>query len=197
MAASIPNRADWQKQKKRYGISGGLGKVEMGKLFAAYEAGSKKGRMDSIKPLDQLAKALPGYIASARKKKDKKVDKEVVEPIQKATDELIKLYGKLANPTAAFSQKVKKCAASLKNLPATPTKTQYTTFWSEDIRDVGTALGKLKNLDKNAEKLHKLWLPLTKDPSRIPEDKLPGARKLVAVSLKTLLTEGKKLNLIA
>lgn len=158
MAASIPNKAQWQKEKKKYGAPSGIGKADMGKLFNAYDAGVKKGRLDSLKPLDQLSKALPQYIASAKKK---------------------------------------KCAVSVSKLPTTPTTQEYQEFWSEDIRDVGTALGALKKLDPNAAKLHKLWLPLTKDPSSIPEAKLGSVRKLVASSIKTLLTEGKKMHLIA
>lgn len=198
--AGIPTKAEWQAAKKKYDAPSGISKADMGKLFAAYDAGSKKGRLDSIKPLDQLAKALPKYIADAKKKKDKKIDKfvnEVVLPIDKQVNDLIKIYQKMANPTAAFSQKLKKCAASLQKLPATPSKAEYQAFWSEDIRDVGTALAPLKKLDPSAEKLHKLWSPLTKDPSSIPEAKLGAVRKLVAATIKTMLTEGKKLNLIA
>lgn len=200
MGATIPNKTAWQNEKKKYGVPSGIGKANMGKLFEAYDAGVRKGRMDSLRPLDALLKALPAYIADAKKKKDKKIDKfvkECVEPIHKQANDLLKTYQKMANPTAAFSQKLKKCAASLKNLPSTPTKEQYQSFWSEDIRDVGTALGKLKTLDPNAEKLHKLWSPLTKDPNSIPEEKLSAVRKLVEASVKTLATEGKKLHLIA
>lgn len=200
MAGSIPTKAKWQSDKKKYDVPSGLSKANMGKLFDDYEAGAKKGRLDSVKPLHALSKAIPQYIADAKKKKDKKIDKfvkEVVEPIDKYVDELIKLYQKLANPTAAFSMKLKKCAASLQKLPATPSKTEYNAFWSEDVRDVGTALAALKKLDPSAEKLHKLWLPLTKDPSSIPEAKLGAVRKLVGATIKTLYTEGQKLHLIA
>lgn len=197
--AGIPTKSQWQAQKKKYGVPSGLSKADMGKLFAAYEAGIKKGRVESIRPLDQLSKALPKYITDAKKKKNKKIDKfvsDVVVPSEKQVKDLIKLYQKLANPTAAFSQKIKKCAVSLKKLPAAPTKSEYNAFWSEDIRDVGTALAQLKKLDKGAEKLHKLWLPLTKDPASIPEAKLGSVRKLVAATIKTMITEGKKLHLI-
>lgn len=197
--AGIPTKPQWQAQKKKYGVPSGISKADMGKLFAAYEAGIKKGRVDSVRPLDQLSKALPKYIADAKKKKNKKIDKfvsDVVVPAEKQVKDLIKLYQKLANPTAAFSQKIKKCAGSFQKLPAAPTKAEYNAFWSEDIRDVGTALAQLKKLDKSAEKLHKLWLPLTKDPASIPEEKLGSVRKLVGSTIKTMITEGKKLHFI-
>jgi hypothetical protein len=160
----IRTRAQWVTLRDRAGVKSGLVKgVEIGPMLDAYfKAGVGKAgiaaQLAQVKTVTPLINGLKKYKAALPHGNAlAPVVDEMIVDLQKQID----LGAKLANPMANVSSYLTKTIAHAKVVAVSGDATAYGKLWMEDVRGVGTGLGKLATLDPEVADIRAVWLPYT------------------------------------
>ncbi len=160
----IRTRAQWVKLRDDAGIKAGLVKgVDVGPMLdASMKAGAGKSgsaaQLAQVKTVTPLINGLKKYkTALPSGNKLIAVVDEMIGDLQKQID----LGAKLANPVANVSSYLQKTITDAKAVAASGDGVAYGKLWKEDVRGVGTGLGKVKTLDPGLTHIHEVWLPYT------------------------------------
>ncbi len=160
----VYTRAQWVQRRDAAGIKSGLVKgVSIGPMLDAYhKAGAGRtgtaawlAQVKTVTPLlnglKKYKAALPGGNALIA------VVDEMIESLQKQ----VELGAKLANPVANVSSYLRKTITDAKAVSVSGDANAYHKLWNEDVRGVGTGLGKVKTLDPGLAHIVEIWLPYT------------------------------------
>ncbi len=160
----VYTRAQWQQRRDAAGIKAGLVKgVDVGPMLDAYhKAGAGKtgtgAWLAQVKTVTPLINGLKKYkTALPQGNALIAVVDEMIDSLQQQVD----LGAKLANPVTNVSNYLRKTITDAKAVVASGDGTAYQKLWKEDVRGVGTGLGKVKTLDPGLTHIHEIWLPYT------------------------------------
>ena len=162
----IRTKQQWQKERDAAGGKGSLVKgVSLSDLLDAYHksaVGAPNGipkMLAQVRTVTPLAAGLKKYKAAIPKDKTKLM--AIVDEMIKDVDSQIKLGASLANPVVNLRQYLDKTIAHSKVVMASGDEKAYSKLWNEDVRGMGTGLGKLAKLDPGLKHIHAVWLPYT------------------------------------
>jgi hypothetical protein len=109
-----------------------------------------------VKAVTPLAAGLKKYKAAIPKEKTKLM--AIIDEMINDVDSQIKLGASLANPVVNLRQYLDKTIAHSKIVMASGDEKAYSKLWNEDVRGMGTALGKLGKLDPGLKHIHAVCL---------------------------------------
>ena len=157
----IPNKTQWQKLKKQYGIpNNAVRTIKMGDAFDAYHSDLPRGFSDIEKSLGcvrQLTKTFYKYVLELKKKKDPKLKKGIDEcdKIFKDLMKADKMYDLAARPGDNIKKMVEKAEKQLSRLAPDSQPGDFQQFYSQEYRAIGTALGSLLKSRNDCAKMIK------------------------------------------
>ena len=159
-------RAQWVQKRDAAGVKSGLVKgADIGPLLDAYfKAGAGKtgsaAMLARVKTITPLSAALKNYKAGLQPL-NKPALMAIVDEMIKTLNDEVAMGAKLANPVLNVKDMLAKTVANAKVVMVSGDATAYGALWNGNVRGVGTALAKLKTLDKGLEDIHANWLPYT------------------------------------
>jgi len=163
--ADVPNKEIWQRKKKEFGLKDGLSKVKMGDEFQRYtdnmsasQSKPDKNFAERIPYIDRLDGKIDVYI-KAVKKKDKKNTAAVqyLEGVQKDLADMKKTLNDILDSGNTVKDLIEKAKTAYARFDQNTDKPALQSFWSQEMRAIGTTTPLLVQRDKVFAPEHKAF----------------------------------------
>ena len=193
--ALVPDKKEWQKKKKEFGLKDGLSKVKMGDEFQRYtddmsasQSKENKNFAERIPYIDRLDGKIEVYI-KAVKKKDKKNTAAVqyLEGVQGDLADMKKTLNGIIDSGNTVKDLIEKAKTAYAGYDANTDKTTLANFWSQEMRAIGTTTPLLVQKDKVFAPEHKAFKTAINEVKKLIETSPFDAVATIALIKKSVV----------